>query len=139
MGTLHGPFGSPASEVAVRPACPVHCSLLDLAKYTAFHVAGHRGNTPLLPQVERVQRHSAVPNNGGCAYGWLETTRPWINGLVLTHSGSNVQWYSVLWMAPNREFAVVALCNIAAPSGPNPGAIATDPVVGKRIQTFLTQ
>jgi CubicO group peptidase (beta-lactamase class C family) len=124
---------------AVGPAGTVHCSLLDLAKYTAFHVAGHRGNTSLLPQAAMVQLHTAVPNNGRYAYGWTETPRPWANGTALTHNGSNVQWYSVIWMAPNREFAVVALCNIAAPSGPNPGAIATDQVVGKMIQTFLTQ
>ena len=124
---------------AIGPAGTVHCSLLDLAKYTAFHVAGHRGDTPLLPQAAMVQLHTAVPNNGGYAYGWIDTTRPWANGIALTHAGSNVQWYSVIWMAPNREFAVVALCNIAAPSGPNPGAIATDQVAGKMIQTFLTQ
>jgi hypothetical protein len=41
-------------------------------------------------------------------------------------------------MAPNREFGVIALCNLATSSGPNPGATATDQVAAKMIQAFLS-
>lgn len=133
------PGPSADNPPAIGPAGTVHCSLLDLAKYTAFHVHGHLTDTPILSRDAIVRLHTAVPNNGGYGYGWNVTTRPWANGLALNHAGSNVQWYSVIWMAPNRQFAVVAICNIAAPSGTNPGAVATDQVAAKMIQTFLTQ
>lgn len=122
---------------AIGPAGTVHCSLLDLAKYTAFHLAGHNADTALLPRSVMLKLHTAVPDNGDYAYGWSQSTRPWANGLTLSHAGSNVQWYSVIWIAPNRDFAVVALSNIAAASGTNPGAVATDQAVGKMIQEFL--
>lgn len=122
---------------AIGPAGTVHCSLLDLARYAAFHLAADKSDTPLLSRSSMVKLHTAVPDNENYAYGWLQVSRPWAGGLALTHSGSNVQWYSVIWMAPNREFAVVALSNIAAPTGTNPGQVATDQVAGKMIQTFL--
>lgn len=123
---------------AIGPAGTVHCSLLDLAKYTAFHLVGHQVDTPLLPNGVMRRLHTAPPDNGNYAYGWLESTRTWANGLTLSHAGSNVQWYSVIWIAPNRDFAVVALSNIAAASGPNPGAVATDQAAAKMIAEFLT-
>jgi len=122
---------------AIGPAGTVHCSLLDLATYAAFHLAGHNRDTALLPRSVMLKLHTAVPDNGDYAYGWNVTTRPWADGLALNHAGSNVQWFSVIWIAPNREFAVVALSNIAAASGPNPGATATDQVAARMIQEFL--
>jgi CubicO group peptidase (beta-lactamase class C family) len=122
---------------AIGPAGTVHCSLLDLARYAAFHLAGHTADTALLPRSALLKLHTAMADNGDYAYGWSQSTRPWANGLTLSHAGSNVQWYSVIWLAPNREFAVVALSNIAAASGTNPGAAATDQAVGKMIQEFL--
>lgn len=122
---------------AIGPSATVHCSLLDLARFAAVHVAGHKSDTILVSKGAMIKLHTAPANNANYAYGWNETTRPWANGLALTHAGSNVQWYSVIWMAPNREFAVVALSNIAAISGTNPGAVATDQAVALAIQQFL--
>ncbi len=39
------------------------------------------------------------------------TQRSWARGPVLTHAGSNRMWYCVVWMAPERGFAVLATCN----------------------------
>jgi hypothetical protein len=55
----------------------------------------------------------------------------------LTHAGSTTQWYSVIWMAPGRQFAVVALCNLATAPGNNPGANATDQIAATMISQFL--
>lgn len=123
---------------AIGPAGTVHSSVQDLARYVAFHLAGHRADTPLLTRASFLKLHTAVPNNAGYAYGWNVAARPWAGGDALNHAGSNLQWYSVLWLAPNREFGVVALCNVAASTGTNPGAVATDQIVGKMIQEFLT-
>jgi hypothetical protein len=67
----------------------------------------------------------------------MVVNRPWAGGDALNHAGSNTSWYSVIWMAPNRKFGVVALCNLATAAGANPGATATDQVVGKMISEFL--
>ena len=47
---------------------------------------------------------------------------------MISHAGSNVQWYSNLWVAPIKEGAIVVLTNI----GDNVGSVArqtTDDVV----------
>ncbi|MBL9172593.1 MAG: beta-lactamase family protein [Verrucomicrobiales bacterium] len=133
------PGPSADNPPAIGPAGTMHGSLLDLSQYAAFHLRGHRADTPMLTREAMVRLHTAVPGNEGYGGGWIVTTRPWANGLVLTHSGSNRQWYSVLWLAPERQFAVAATCNVAAPSGPNPGAAATEQVVSTLIRTFLPQ
>lgn len=125
---------------AIGPAGTVHCSVIDLAKYVAFHLAGEQGDTAMLTRATVQKLHTAPPNNGSYAYGWVASDRPWAGtGKALNHAGSNTQWYSVIWMAPARQFGVVALCNLATSSGANPGATATDQIAGKMIQEFLSQ
>jgi len=123
---------------AIGPAGTVHASVTDLARYAAWHVEGHQRGTTLLPREASRKLHTALPDNANYAHGWLEVDRPWANpGKAYTHAGSNLQWYSVIWFAPAREFAVVAVCNVAASSGTNPGAQATDQIAGRMIQDFL--
>ena len=123
---------------AIGPAGTAHCSLLDLAKYAAFHTHGHAHDTDLLKTASLVKLHTAYPDNADYAHGWLEVSRPWANpGKAYTHSGSNLQWFSVIWFAPARQFAVIALCNAAAASGANPAATATDQIAGTMIREFL--
>lgn len=122
----------------IGPAGTVHCSVLDLAKYAAVHAQGHLQDQPLLRASTFVKLHTAYPNNASYAHGWLEVQRPWANpGNAYSHAGSNLQWYSVIWFAPARNFAVVALCNLATVSGANPANTATDQAVAKMIQEFL--
>lgn len=123
---------------AIGPAGTVHCSILDLARYTLLHVRGHQMDTPLLPRDAVVRLHTALPNNASYAYGWSEVERSWAApGKAYSHAGSNLQWFSVIWFAPARQFAVVAICNVASGGNPNPGATATDQVAGRMIQEFL--
>lgn len=123
---------------AIGPAGTVHCSLPDLARYAAFHVHGHNQGSLLLPASTLVKLHTAYPNNANYAHGWIEVSRPWANpGKAYTHAGSNLQWYSVIWFAPAKGFAVVALCNMAAVAGPNPAATATDQIAEAMIREFL--
>ncbi len=132
------PGTSADNPPGIGPAGTVHCSVLDLARYAAFHAEGHLLEQPLLPTASVVKLHTAYPNNSNYAHGWIEVSRPWANpGKAYTHAGSNTQWYSVIWLAPARHFAVVALCNLATSSGANPAAMATDQIAGKMIQEFL--
>lgn len=132
------PGASADNPPAIGPSATVHCSVIDLAKYVAFHLAGQKADTALLKHEVFVKLHTAVPNNAGYAYGWSTADRTWASGTALNHAGSNTQWYSVIWMAPNREFGVVALCNLATSAGANPGVTATDQAVTMVIQQFLS-
>ena len=124
---------------AIGPSATVHCTVVDLARYAAFQVAGHNEGSTLLTQAGFLKLHTAYPNNENYAHGWLAVDRPWAgSGPALTHAGSNTIWYSVNWLTPARDFAVVAVCNHATVSGANPGATATEAVVGKIIQEFLS-
>jgi len=123
----------------IGPAGTVHCSILDLAKYAAFHVHGHGRDPGLMKAETLLKLHTAYPNNANYAHGWIEVSRPWASpGKAYTHSGSNLQWFSVIWFAPARNFAVVASANLASATNPNPGANATDQVAARMIQEFLT-
>lgn len=132
------PGTSADNPPGIGPAGTVHCTVVDLARYAGFHASGHNRDLGLLPVATMLKLHTAYPDNASYAHGWLEVDRPWAApGKAYTHAGSNLQWYSVIWFAPAKEFAVVALCNVAASTGTNPGAAATDAVAGKMIQTFL--
>jgi hypothetical protein len=41
--------------------------------------------------------------------------RGWAGGTALMHNGSNTMWYIVMWVAPEKDFAVIAATNIAGP------------------------
>jgi hypothetical protein len=43
--------------------------------------------------------------------------REWAGGKAWTHTGSNTLFYSVIWIAPGRKFAAVALCNYGGEEG----------------------
>lgn len=71
------------------------------------------------------------PADRGATYacGWGVLERAWAGGRVLTHSGSNTIWYCTVWIAPERNIAVMAACN----QGGDAGAKATDQAVGALI------
>jgi CubicO group peptidase (beta-lactamase class C family) len=132
------PGTSADNPPAIGPAGTAHCSLADLARYVAFHIEGNRYGTPGLARDSFLKLHTPIANNSNYAHGWIAVDRAWAgNGKALTHTGSNVQWYSAIWMAPAREFAVIAVSNIASSSGTNPGANATTQVVSRMITEFL--
>ena len=64
------------------------------------------------------------------AAGWIVTERPWAGGRALTHAGSNTTWYCNVWIAPNKDFAVL----IATNTGAKPVAEAADQGVGLLIK-----
>ena len=71
--------------------------------------------------------------NEDYACGWVVYKRPWANGPALMHNGSNTMNYCVIWMAPKRKFATIAVTNVDIESGAGP----CDAVVSHFISTFL--
>lgn len=110
---------------AIGPAGTVHASLADWAKYAALHLRGARGKTDYL-KPGTFARLQEKPKVGDYAFGWGHHERPWGNGHVLSHAGSNNSWFCVVWLAPNRDVAFLACTNI----GGGAAAAATDQAIG---------
>jgi CubicO group peptidase (beta-lactamase class C family) len=100
------------NPLAISPAGAVHCSLGDLAKYAAFHMAGERGESKLLKAGSFKKLHTVVVGNADYALGWMVLKRGWANGRALMHNGSNTMFYVVVWMAPDKNCAVIVASNI---------------------------
>ena len=69
---------------------------------------------------------------GNYSGGWKVLKRDW-GGTVLTHSGTNTMNYAVVWMAPEKDFAVLVVTN----QGGTKAAAATDTVCSALIQRYL--
>lgn len=99
------------NPAAIGPGGTVHCSIADLAKYAAWHLAGARGEGTLLRPETFKKLHTPFASDSEYAFGWVATQRPWGGGTVLTHAGSNTMFYAVIWIAPEKDFAVVVCTN----------------------------
>ena len=96
---------------AFAPAGSVHASMEDWGKFIAFQLRGLTGKpSPLKPQTWA--RIMNPPEGQNAAMGWVVHGREWAGGVAMTHDGSNGRWYSVAWMAPRKEFAVLVATNI---------------------------
>ncbi|MBX3748127.1 MAG: beta-lactamase family protein [Verrucomicrobiae bacterium] len=116
---------------AIGPAGTVHCSLGDLAKYVALHLAGARGGTNLLEAATFKKLHT--PAGHDYALGWVVLERGWAGGRVLMHNGSNTMFYVVVWIAPERNSAVIVATNVGA----DLAFKGCDQAVGKLIEAFF--
>jgi len=105
------------NPLAISPAGVVHASLGDLAKYAAFHMAGERGESDLLSAESFKKLHTVAEGNEDYALGWVVLKRSWANGRALMHNGSNTMFYVVLWMAPEKNCAVMVATNVGSSSG----------------------
>ncbi len=117
---------------AIGPAGAVHCSLPDLAQYVVFHLAGEKGDTDLLTSDSFKKLHTSAGDD--YALGWVVLERNWAGGRALMHNGSNTMFYVVVWMAPDRNCAVIVAANIG---GVNAAFAACDEAAGKLIHQFL--
>jgi CubicO group peptidase (beta-lactamase class C family) len=95
---------------ALGPAGTVHCSMADWARFVAFHLQGARSDPQFLAAETFARMHTPAAGRN-YAHGWQVTRRDWADGPVLTHSGSNRSWKAVVWIAPQRNFAVLAAAN----------------------------
>ncbi|MDE2979759.1 MAG: serine hydrolase [Gemmatimonadota bacterium] len=114
------------------PAGTVHATMQDLGRYVAMHLAGEQGRADLL-QPETIQRLHTPAEGFTYASGWVVTNREWAGGRALAHSGSNLRWYAVVWMAPERDFAVLVATN----QGGETAFEATDEAAWRLIQLHL--
>lgn len=120
------------NPAAIGPAGTVHCSISDLGVYAAFHLMGTDGKWGLLKGDSFDKLH--VPVFGqDYALGWGVLERGWGGGKVLSHNGSNTMFFSVIWIAPEKDFAVVVVCN----AGGDRAAKGCDQAASKLIHEYL--
>ena len=123
-----GPLGD--NPPAIAPAGTVHCSLGDFLKYAEFHL-GLSGEK-ILPIESRkaLYKPSAIH---GYSLGWVNLERRWGGGEVLYHNGTNTMNYAVIWLAPKKKAAFIALTNC----GQNEAAKVCDKIIGSMIKKHL--
>ena len=119
---------------AIASAGRVHCSLDDLARYAIFHL--QRGTNGLLKPETLARLHTPAAGNvadpmENYACGWVVLQRDWAGGTTLWHNGSNTMWYIVMWLAPEKHFAVIVATNIAGPEAEQGCDEAATAMIGK--------
>jgi hypothetical protein len=67
--------------------------------------------------------------------GWVVSKRSWAKGKVLNHAGSNTMFHTVIWIAPEINFACVVSTNID--DAGNTIEKACDRIVGKLIEEYV--
>jgi len=114
---------------SLGPAGTVHASLHDWAKFIALHLNAEQ---KLLPPEIWNHLHTP-PADADYAFGWTVVQRPWAGGEALTHSGSNTVNFSVCWLAPKKDFAVIVATNTGQPDA----ALALDKAASQLIRRHL--
>ncbi|MEQ1862673.1 MAG: serine hydrolase domain-containing protein [Chthoniobacteraceae bacterium] len=97
---------------AITPAGRVHCSLADFVRFASWHARGPLHDVKLMSDATFQKLHTR-PAGQSYAMGWVVTDRPWADGEALTHNGSNTMWHAVMWIAPAKQTAFVAVTNCA--------------------------
>ena len=116
----------------ITPAGRVHCPMADWAKYVQCILAATRGEPGLLDPAS-VQQLKAPPFGGSYALGWGIHERAWGGGRTFAHAGSNGMNYCVVWVAPLKDFAVMAATNRGGEGAPE----GLDKVCSTMIKRFL--
>ena len=115
----------------VGPAGRVHMSMADFGRYAAAHIAGARGVDGLVSAATYARLHHQAPGTAS-ALGWLLAVEVWASGIALHHEGSNQLWYANAWLAPDRDFGVLAITN----AGEGRARDATEATVSTLVDRF---
>ncbi len=124
---LAGPNGD--NPLVVGPAGTMHMSVLDFAKWVAWHAGeGKRPpnlvspdivkklHTPVIDTGVREDAPPGTPKTGKYALGWGVVTMDWSPAPVFTHSGSNGMNLAVAMFWPQTDFGFVMMTNISTPA-----------------------
>ena len=98
------------NDPALGPAGTVYCTIEDWSRFIGMHLEGARGTSQFLTPESFKILHTPVSSDP-FACGWIVAERPWAKGTVLTHTGSNTTWYSMVWIAPEINAAFMSVTN----------------------------
>jgi CubicO group peptidase (beta-lactamase class C family) len=116
------------------PGGGVHCSMEDWCKFVTLHFTGKHKGRRLLKKKTLKKLHQPASGKDSYACGWYTSTRGW-GGEVLAHAGSNLRNFAVVWMSPEKKFAVMVATN----QGRGKSEQICDQVCGELIRRFLLE
>jgi CubicO group peptidase (beta-lactamase class C family) len=106
-----GPGPSSDNPIAIAPSGRVHLPIEAWGRFVVDQLRSFEGRGAIARP--ETYEHLHTPLFGGdYVGGWIVTSRPW-GGRVYTHAGSNRKNYAVVWMAPEKRFAVLVATNMA--------------------------
>lgn len=121
------------NAASLGPAGTVHASLLSWGQFLAAHLAADPGLLPaeIWDTLHRPCKPIHTADSSAAdksqandyAMGWVVVDRPWAHGedaqgLALTHNGSNTVNHCVCWLAPQRQFGIMACTNTGQANAP---------------------
>lgn len=126
------PKNGPAMDnpPVMGPAGRIHCMIQDWAKFIQDQLCGAQGKEEALLTSGSYTKLHTPPPGAEYALGWMVIERGWGGGTVLHHSGDNTMNHANVWIAPNRDFAVLICVN----QGGEQAAKAADAAVGAMIR-----
>jgi len=114
------------------PAGTVHCSIEDWGRFVCDQLKGAMGK-PALLRPETYAKIQTPPFEGEYALGWIVTHRDWAGGTAFNHAGCNTMNYANVWIAPEKDFAILICTN----QGGDRAFQATDATAAALIKMFL--
>ncbi|MBN1647834.1 MAG: serine hydrolase [Spirochaetales bacterium] len=116
------------NPVVLGPAGTIHAGLNDLAQLALLFC--NEGNYPReKPLISRPAYDKIIkPALNRYALGWFSYYDGSLQSQVLTHDGSNTMFYSTLNVYPDRNDAVVVLCNSGTAATSKTGWKVGDPI-----------
>lgn len=132
--------GLPADNpAAFGPAGTMHLTLDAWSRFCMAHARGDdlaegRRDALGLSKEDYAELHRPVET---FAAGWIVGRRGWAGdgeggGIALTHNGSNTMWFATAWIAPERDWVMLATTNAAGPNA----AQACDQAVGVALRAL---
>ena len=94
---------------SLGPAGTVSCTISDWAKFGQLHLGdgGDYISTESMSKLHEVRNASARS-----ALGWYSYRRSWAGGTALSHTGSNLLNFAIVWIAPTKKKGVMVATNI---------------------------
>ena len=94
---------------SLGPAGTVSCTISDWAKFGQLHLGdgGDYISTESMSKLHEVRNASTRS-----ALGWFSYKRSWAGGTALTHTGSNLFNFAIVWISPTKKKGVMVATNI---------------------------
>lgn len=96
----------------IGPAGTVHISMPDLLAFAQEHLDAPQAKGKILAKQSAIFLHT--PHLQEYAAGWVVYDRPWAGGPLIWHNGSNLAWYALLVLLPEKDLAMVFVSNDGA-------------------------
>lgn len=126
---------TPATNIdnpyAISSAGLVHCNIGDCTKYANFMLNGWLGKDKKWPK-SMFDRLISDPYQQEYGHGWIVVQRKWANGLALTHSGSNTNFMTTIWIAPTIGMTYVFMTNAGGTKANEANSLALSAFIKQR-------